>query len=85
MATVLLIGLFLFYFGYTLFFAIKFNRTNATFTKAQRLTHNVLIWVIPVFWILVLKSIIRPLPTKKLKSNDFYESEIGYQHFGTND
>ena len=84
MTTALLIGLLLFYLAYTFLFAIKF-RTNTTFTKAQRLTHNVLIWVIPFLWIFILKSILKPLTTKEPKNNDFYESEIGHQTFGTND
>lgn len=73
---------FAIYVIYTLNFAIKFNRTNTIFNKNQKLIHNVLIWAIPFFWIMIVKTMLNPTPSsaksKKTKPNpDFYESEIG--------
>lgn len=69
------------YFIYTLNFAIQFNKTTV-FNKNQKLIHNFLIWIIPFFWIIVVKSMIAPTPgsdkLKKTKSKGrFYESGIG--------
>jgi magnesium-transporting ATPase (P-type) len=74
--------LFAIYVIYTLNFAIKFNSTNTVFNDNQILIHNVLIWVIPFFWIMIVKTMINPIPGpdkfKKTKQNPrFYESEIG--------
>jgi len=63
-------------------FAIKLNKSVTHLTDNQLLLHNILIWVIPFFWIIILGSILPPTPglskSKKGKSNgSFYESGIG--------
>ena len=74
------------YFIYTLNFAIKFNRTNTPFSDNQKLLHNFFIWIIPIFWIMIVKTMIRATPGsykfKKMKQDSgFYESGIGiYGH-----
>ena len=78
----LLFGLLTIYFIYTLRFALKFNRTDSFFNKRQKLLHNVLIWLVPFLWIMILKTISEPTPgtAKNKKTKDkgsFYESEIG--------
>lgn len=83
MKNYLLIGFLTFYFIRTLKYAIKFNRTSSFFTKRQKLIHNILIWAIPFFWIMVLKTMMQPTPgtaaDKKTKpEGHFYESEIGF-------
>ncbi|MCR6639505.1 MAG: hypothetical protein NVV82_11130 [Sporocytophaga sp.] len=50
------------YFIYTLNFAIQFNRTNTLFTDNQKLLHNIFIWIIPFFWIIIIKTIEKPTP-----------------------
>lgn len=79
----LLFGLLIIYFIWTLRYAIKFNRTDSFFNKRQKLIHNVLIWVVPFLWVMILKTIIKPTPGtasyKKTKGKgDFYESGIGF-------
>ncbi|HZI25335.1 MAG TPA: hypothetical protein VFD46_09670 [Chryseolinea sp.] len=74
--------LFVFYFLFTLNFAIKFNKVDSTFIENQKLIHNVLIWLIPFFWIIILNTVVTPTlgSTKngKAKSkNGFSESGIG--------
>lgn len=70
---------FAIYLIHTLSFAIKFNRTHTPFSDNQKLLHNVLIWIIPFFWIMILKTMIAPTPgsTKSRKKKSFYESGIG--------
>ena len=73
---------FVIYIIYTLNFAIKFNRSNAIFNDNQMLLHNFLIWIIPFFWIMIIKAMIKPMPGsakfKKTKPEPgFYESGIG--------
>lgn len=77
-----LFGLLIVYFILTLSFAIKFNKTDVFFNKRQKLIHNVLIWLFPFIWIMILKTILKPTPgtanNKKAKNKgSFYESEIG--------
>jgi hypothetical protein len=79
---------FMIYMIYTLNFAIKVNRTNMVFNTNQRLLHNFLIWMIPFFWIMIIKAMVKPMPGsgkfKKAKPDGgFYESGIGV--FGHND
>ena len=79
----LLFGLLTIYFIWTLRYAIKFNKIDSFFNKRQKLIHNVLIWLVPFLWIMILKTIIKPTPGtesyKKTKGKgDFYESEIGF-------
>jgi hypothetical protein len=73
---------FVFYVAFTLNFAIQFNKTDVYFTENQKIVHNVLIWLIPFFWILIIKSFTKPTPgsskSKKAKPDaGFYESGIG--------
>lgn len=72
----------IFYLVYTLNFAIKFNRANAVFNSNQMLLHNILIWIIPFLWIMIVKAMSTPTPgsyeVKKKKGNaGFHESGIG--------
>ena len=76
--------IFLVYLIVTLNFAIKLNKSVTHLTDNQLLLHNILIWVIPFFWIIILKAILPPTPgsskSKKNKtksSGGFYESGIG--------
>jgi len=78
----LLFGMLTAYFIWTLRFAIIFNRTDVFFNKRQKLIHNVLIWLFPFIWIMILKTISKPTPgtanNKKTKDKgSFYESNIG--------
>ena len=79
----LLFDLLVVNFIWTLRFAIKFNRTDSFFNKRQKRIHNVLIWVLPIIWILILQAILEPTPgsvkNKKTKNKgNFYESGIGF-------
>jgi len=74
--------IFIVYFLYTLNFAIKLSKVDSVFNPNQRLLHHVLIWLIPFFWIIIVKSIIKPTHGssnfKKTKPNSgFHESGIG--------
>jgi len=85
----ILFGLLTAYFIWTLRFAIKFNRTDVFYNKRQKLIHNVLIWVVPFIWIVILKIISEPTPGsanyKKTKDKgNFYESGIGIWGDGPN-
>ena len=78
----LVFGFLTVYFIWTLRFSIKFNRSDLFFNKRQKLIHNVLIWLVPFFWIMVIKTIMQPtqgsVNSKKTKNKgNFYESEIG--------
>jgi hypothetical protein len=53
--------LVLFYFLYTLSYALKFNKTNIYYAGKQKLVHNIMIWLVPFLWILLLKTIDRPI------------------------
>lgn len=73
---------FVIYAIYTLNFALKFNRTNTIFNDNQMLMHNFLIWIIPFFWIMILKAMIKPTSgSSKFKKTKpgagFHESGIG--------
>jgi uncharacterized membrane protein len=79
----LLFGLLTIYFIWTLRYAIKFNKTDSFFNKRQKLIHNILIWLVPFLWIIILKTIMQPTPgtasNKKIKDKGhFYESGIGF-------
>jgi hypothetical protein len=74
--------LFIVYFLYTLTFAIKLSKSGDVFNDNQRLLHHVLIWIIPFFWIVVVKSMIKPTlgsdKFRKTKADSgFHESGIG--------
>jgi uncharacterized membrane protein len=79
--------LFVAYFGYTLNFAIKFNRTNTGLSNNQWLLHNFFIWIFPSFWIMIIKKMTNPTQysdkAKKAKlDSEFYESGIGIDGHG---
>jgi hypothetical protein len=72
---------FIIYVIYTLNFAIKFNKTSAIFNNNQKLIHNILIWTIPFFWIMIIKAMMKPTPGsdkfKKTKPEaDFKENQF---------
>ena len=73
----------LIYSIYTLRFALIFNRTADTyFNRKQKIIHNILIWLIPFFWIVIVKTVASPSAgTKNLKRDGnkgiFYESGLG--------
>jgi hypothetical protein len=74
--------IFAVYLIFTLNFAIKFNKTVTHLSDNQRLLHNILIWLKPFFWVIILDVILPPTPgsrkSKKTKSSGgFYESGIG--------
>jgi len=78
----ILLIVFLTYAIHTLRFALRFNNTDTYFTRRQKVTHNILIWLIPFFWIMIIKTIAAPTPGsqhfKKTKDKGgFYESGIG--------
>ena len=77
-----LVVVFVIYFIYTLNFAIKFNEARLPLSSSQKLMHNFLIWMIPFFWIMILKGMLEPTPGsakyKKSKPHgNLYESGIG--------
>jgi hypothetical protein len=85
--TAFLIILTLIYFIYTLNYAIKFNKNSHSFTEKQMVLHNILIWLIPFFWIMIVKTAAQPRlgshHFKKTKSaGQFYESGLGFWDSG---
>jgi hypothetical protein len=89
--------IFAVYLIFTLKFAIKLNKSVTHLSDNQLLLHNILIWVIPFFWVIILEAILPPTPgsskSKKTKSNGgFYESGIaiwgagdGHDHHASGD
>jgi len=78
----LLLIAFVIYFLYTLNFAIKFNRAKTVFSDNQKILHNIFIWIIPFFWIMIVKIIMKPTPgsdkfNKTRLDSGFHESGIG--------
>lgn len=76
-----LIIVFAVYFIYTLNFAIQFNRTDTLFSSNQKLLHNIFIWIIPFFWIMIIKTIAKPThgsdkSKKEKRDSGFYDSDI---------
>lgn len=72
----------LFYLIYTLNFALKFSKMDTCFSDRQKLTHEILIWLIPFIWIVIVKTIIKPTPgshdyKRKDEDGGFYESGLG--------
>jgi GT2 family glycosyltransferase len=76
-----LIAVFLFYFIYTLLFAIKLHKSHTLFSRKIKLIHHILIWLIPFIWVILLKALLKPIPgshkAKKEIDAGFYESGIG--------
>ncbi len=58
-----------FYIIYTMIFALHFNKEDYFYTEKQKLRHNIMIWLIPFLWIIILKTIRRP-PKKQLNDNN---------------
>ena len=79
----ILLFVFLIYTIYTLRFALKFNKTaDSYFNKKQIILHNFLIWLIPFFWIMIIKTVASPTPGSKNRKRtkdkgNFYESGLG--------
>jgi hypothetical protein len=76
--------IFVVYLIFTLNFAIKLNKSVTHLTDNQLLLHNILIWVIPFFWVIILGAILPPTPrsskfkkTKTKSNSGFYERGIG--------
>jgi hypothetical protein len=83
MKNYLLIGLLLIYVLWTLRFAIKFNKTDVYFNKTQKLIHNILIWLAPFIWIMIIKTITKSTPgsanfKKTRDKGTFSESGIAF-------
>lgn len=73
---------FIIYLIYTANFVVKFNKINISFTKGQKIIHNILVWLIPFFWILIIRSMTKPTPGShnfedKDEDKGFYESGLG--------
>ena len=75
---------FCFYFIYTLLFAIKFNTTDNFYTGKRKLINNILIWLVPFIWILLLKSLLATAPgsaffsrRRQSDGSTSYESGLG--------
>ena len=79
----LILGLLIFYIVWTLRFAIKFNKTDIYFNKGQKILHNILIWLIPFIWIMIIKTITKPTQgsvnyNKTKDKGTFSESGIAF-------
>ena len=71
-----------FYFLYTLRFAIVFNQKDVFFSGRLKLLHNIGIWLVPFIWIAVLKQLSKPTLgshqfRKKKPGEDDYSLESG--------
>ena len=58
---VIIIGVIIFYFAFTLRYFFEFKK-NLIFTGKVKIFHLIMIWVIPFLWILVLKSLTKDTP-----------------------
>lgn len=76
-----LIIICVFYFLFTLRFAIVFNQQDVFFSGRLKLLHNIGIWLIPFIWIAVLKQLSKPTQGshqyKRKKFGDDYSLEGG--------
>jgi heme/copper-type cytochrome/quinol oxidase subunit 2 len=59
---ILFVLFILFYIIYTFLFALKFNKTNIFYNTKQKRIHNIMIWLVPFLWIILLKVIAKPVP-----------------------
>jgi|GEM_PF-2758374 len=67
------ISIGIFYFVYTLLFAIEFNKTNISYSKDQKSAHNILIWLVPFLWVYILKYLDKPVRDRNvIKRYDEY-------------
>ena len=75
-----LTALIIFYIAFTLRFQLLFNKTQTYFSKSQMILQNILIWLIPFVWIIILKTLIAPTPgshqAKRKADGGFYESGL---------
>jgi hypothetical protein len=61
---------------YTLRFAIRFNKTHVPFTKTQVIIHNIMIWVVPFIWIVIIGGMIKSIPGSYREKKDKGEHEF---------
>ena len=82
---IFLLAVGLFIFLYTLSFFIYFLRIGSNyFSKSQVIFHSVLIWIVPIFWIIRLKKIIlakRGTPQPNYGGIDNYGSDPFFSFF----
>ena len=57
----LLGGLVIFYLIYTIKYAIVFKK-NSFFNGRRKTFHTIMIWLIPFFWIMILKTLFKSTP-----------------------
>jgi len=55
---------------------------DTCFSEKQKFAHQILIWVIPFFWIIIVRTVMKPTPgshefKKKDEDGGFYESGLG--------
>ncbi|GHN01647.1 hypothetical protein WSM22_31360 [Cytophagales bacterium WSM2-2] len=89
MKNYLLFGLIAIYVLWTLKFVITFNKTDIYFNKGQKIIHNILIWLIPFIWIIIIKTITKATPgsanyNKTKGGGTFSESGLGLWGDGDN-
>ena len=73
----LLLPVCIFYLIYTIKFTIEF-RKNILFSKNIKVLHYILFWVIPFFWILLVKNM-----SKDTKGTDYYYKNRGWMEDDT--
>ncbi len=74
----------IFYLVFTTRYFLKF-RKNIIFTGAVKTFHSIMIWIVPFFWILLLKALTKTTPgsyeiEKKVDPKPFSESAYGGMH-----
>ena len=77
MYKIILIICFVFYFLYTVRFAILFNRTDVFFSGKLKLIHNIDIWLVPFIWIALLKHLYKPI----LGSHQYKKKKLGEDNY----
>jgi len=92
MMLIITYGLLTLYFLYSFTYSKKFYKTNAHYSKRQKVFHLIFIWLVPFLWIFILKSLNKPTPgshhySAKRRENPldqvdgdapFHESGIGF-------
>lgn len=53
---------FIFYLIFTIRYFLAFKKNHTIFAGKIKIFHLVMMWVIPFFWILILKSLTKPTP-----------------------
>jgi len=71
-------ALFLIYILISVYFTILI--VNSDLTEIQKKLNLIMIWIIPVFWGLVVKFVLKPnnYKEKKKDQTNYHESEIGF-------